>query len=512
MATIMVVDDAPETRIFLDALLCQEGHHVVLSADGQEALNFLDDNTYDLILMDIQMPIMDGYQATQQIKARMRPGENVPVIFLTSVQTDRELARCLECGGDDFLNKPPSPILLKARIQFWLQRAEMANRLEQSHAELKTANQCLTSLNIKLMEAEKLQQDVDRIVRHDLKTPLNSIIGYSDLLLSDKNISSSQRENIEIIYNSSINVLHMINLSLGLYQMERGEYTCKMEEIDLLAILRNIRVQLGPSLFGTGLTIKIIMHDRDADESDQFMVQAETVLCYSMLSNLIKNAVEASPSDQVVTITLVENENFSHIVIHNRGAVPTAMRDRFFEKYATCGKMGGTGLGTYSAKLIAKTLGGDIQMRSSDDTGTELIVSFRKGTLPTGHETADSLESTDFQPEPGKIVEAVTSPLPPAMPVNRGMKVAGSDSVRFGEQAPQYVNDLRIALADQNVHRALIEIERLYQAASEVSAKRVMTQAIRLKGIVEMCDWVNSQEEYDVLERNIQLVLLKNHS
>ncbi|MBF0260480.1 MAG: response regulator [Magnetococcales bacterium] len=502
MATIMVVDDDPVTRIFLDEWLRQEGHRVVLSADGREALRFLDENTCDLILMDIQMPIMDGYQTTQQIKARMRPGENVPVIFLTSVQTDRELARCLECGGDDFLNKPPSPVLLKARIQVWLQRTELANRLAHSHAELRIANQRLTSLNLELREAEKLQQDVDRIVRHDLKTPLNSITGYSALLLDDRTIPSSQREKIQIIYNSSINVLHMINLSLGLFQMERGEYRCKAEQIDLLAILRTIRLHLSPSLFGTGLTIRIIMNGRDADESDQFMVLAETVMCYSMLSNLIKNAVEASPSNQVVTITLIDGNDLNCLVIHNQGAVPIAMRDRFFEKYATSGKVGGTGLGTYSARLIARTLGGDIQMRSSEDAGTELRVTFRKGTPPIGYEKADPLETGDFQPEPGRCVEAVVSHLPPAMPVNRGVA-----SVRFVDLAPQAVKVLREALAEQNVNRALIEIERLYQAASEVRAKRVRTQAIRLKGSVEMGDWSESQEAFEVLERNVQRLL-----
>ncbi|MBF0160197.1 MAG: response regulator [Magnetococcales bacterium] len=115
MATLLVVDDDPVTQVFLEGMLLQEGHHVLLASDGQQALDRLDDpNSCDLILMDIQMPVLDGYQTTQQIKARMlQQGVFVPVVFLTSVQTDQELVRCLECGGDDFINKPPNPILLR---------------------------------------------------------------------------------------------------------------------------------------------------------------------------------------------------------------------------------------------------------------------------------------------------------------------------------------------------------------------------------------------------------------
>lgn len=129
MNTILIVDDDPVTRIFLEEMLLQGGYRVVSASNGVEALERLEERSCDLILMDILMPVMDGYEATRRIKERSASGFLIPVIFLTSVQTDQELACCLECGGDDFLNKPPNPILLNARIQVWLQRADLANRL-----------------------------------------------------------------------------------------------------------------------------------------------------------------------------------------------------------------------------------------------------------------------------------------------------------------------------------------------------------------------------------------------
>jgi len=98
------------------------------------------------------------------------------------------------------------------------------------------------------------------------------------------------------------------------------------------------------------------------------------MLCYSMLANLIKNAVEAAPAGSRVAVTLSLCGDGLAVAIHNDGIVPPDIRDRFFEKYVTHGKTKGTGLGTYSAKLIARTHGGDIGLETSDDAGTTVTV------------------------------------------------------------------------------------------------------------------------------------------
>ncbi|MBF0189722.1 MAG: response regulator [Magnetococcales bacterium] len=482
-ATLMVVDDDPVTRVFLEEMLRQEGHRVVLAANGQEALDHLDDHDYDLILMDIQMPVLDGYQTTQRIKARMTAGGLVPVVFLTSVQTDRELARCLECGGDDFINKPPSPTILRARIQSWLQRAELSRQLERSYLDLKIANQGLVALNVKLIEAEQIKHDVDQIVRHDLKTPLNSIIGFSDLLWHEDGLSVAYKDKIKVIHDAGVNVLHMVNLSLGLYQMERGDYVCKPEEVDLLAIVRSIQVNLTALLCANGLSFCIRLDAREATESDRFCVQAESVLCYSMLSNLIKNAVEATPFGQGVTVTLIRTDPVACVVIHNPGVVPEAIRATFFEKYATCGKAGGTGLGTYSARLIARTLGGDVCMRTSEATGTDVVVTFAGGESAGVWEAVSRIGSPDSRPSEGASVVL---------------------EERFVAIATRQVERLRAALIDQDVRAVCTALERLRQAAAREEAGRVVTQTIRLKGVVELGEWEAAQSVWEGLARTVQ--------
>jgi signal transduction histidine kinase len=98
------------------------------------------------------------------------------------------------------------------------------------------------------------------------------------------------------------------------------------------------------------------------------------LLCYALLSNLVKNALEACLPEETVTITLSDAGDLQRIEIHNPTPVPEAVRDRFFEKYATFGKNGGMGLGAYSARLMAETLGGLVSMRTSESEGCTVTI------------------------------------------------------------------------------------------------------------------------------------------
>lgn len=107
----------------------------------------------------------------------------------------------------------------------------------------------------------------------------------------------------------------------------------------------------------------------------EFEVPGEYFLFYSLLSNLIKNAIESSPQNEKIHIRL-SNNNHIRIAIHNQGAIHESIRENFFEKYVTFGKKYGTGLGTYSSKLITETMGGEISMISSEESGTTIAITF----------------------------------------------------------------------------------------------------------------------------------------
>ncbi|WP_052507388.1 ATP-binding response regulator [Desulfonatronovibrio magnus] len=221
---------------------------------------------------------------------------------------------------------------------------------------------------------EKLRDDVERITRHDMKTPLNGVIAIPDLLLESDNLSEEQIELINYIKSSGHTLLNMVNLSLDLYKMEQGKYLLKPERLNVLETINKVLVQLGPLVRGKNITASILFNARPLHQDTVIMAMGEELLCYSMLSNIIKNALEASPHQETITINIEYVLDQVMISIHNKGSVPEEIRASFFDKLSTAGKDSGTGLGTYSAQLMARTMKGHIEMETSIDYGTFLKI------------------------------------------------------------------------------------------------------------------------------------------
>lgn len=132
---VLIVDDDKTNRLILKAILIKEGFEVVLAEDGVEAIDAYEKNLPDIILMDVMMPNKDGLQATKEIKL-LSGAEFVPVIFLTAITDEAQLAKCIECGGDDFLTKPYSVTMLRAKLMSMLRLRELYNRVSEQNKEL----------------------------------------------------------------------------------------------------------------------------------------------------------------------------------------------------------------------------------------------------------------------------------------------------------------------------------------------------------------------------------------
>lgn len=235
--------------------------------------------------------------------------------------------------------------------------------------------------NRTLEENARLREDVERMSRHDLKTPLNSILGASRLLREEGRLTREQGELVEVVQQAGTRMLEMVNLSLSLFRMETGSYEFRPQSVDLREVLTRVLVDLHAYAEPAGVTLHLQGSPRSPTS-----VRAEEPLAYSILANLVKNAVEATPAGGTVTLALLPGDPVV-VTVHNPGEVPPAIARRFFEKYVTS-KGGGTGLGTYSARLMARAQEGDVQMRTSAAEGTTLSVS-----LP-----AARTESADAQP------------------------------------------------------------------------------------------------------------------
>lgn len=221
---------------------------------------------------------------------------------------------------------------------------------------------------------EMLREDMDRITQHDLRSPLDGIIGIPQLLMENRNLTDKQREDLRMIRDSGYRILNMINLSLGLFRMEQGTYELSAVRVNMLQVVRTILQDLETPIKDKRVRFQVRAEGADGGEAEDCPALAEELLSYSMLSNLIKNALESSPADAQISISL-RTGGCCRISISNLGEVPEEVRPRFFEKYATSGKRGGMGIGTYSAKLMARTMGGDVELDASERGATTLAVS-----------------------------------------------------------------------------------------------------------------------------------------
>ncbi len=215
---------------------------------------------------------------------------------------------------------------------------------------------------------EALRSDMERIAKHDLKGPLNAVINLPLLYQDDPNLTKDQGEALRLIHKAGLSMLEQIDQSLTLYRIETGSFELSPLAVDLAALTGQVARELDT------LTRALAVELQITAEAGLAPISGDGLLCRTMLSNLLKNAVEASPRDSVVQVRLSEREGQAQWSAHNAGAVPEALRTCFFDKYSTHGKRQGAGLGTYSARLSAEAQGGSIAMHSSEALGTTVTV------------------------------------------------------------------------------------------------------------------------------------------
>jgi PAS domain S-box-containing protein len=229
-----------------------------------------------------------------------------------------------------------------------------------------------------LKEVEQLKDDIGRITRHDLKNPLTGILGGTQLILMDaeSGLAEEHKEYIEMIEESGKRMLAMIDESMGLYKMEKGLYEVQQEEINLDELLKNIVEEHRSFIDGQQINVTFELTPSSEGTRGPFIARGEQLLCYSLFSNIIKNALDASKKRDPVRISLGKDpEGRVDVSVWNRAAVPKEIRHNFGKKYSTWGKTRGTGLGVYSARLMTETQGGKFFWDSSEEAGTTVRVS-----------------------------------------------------------------------------------------------------------------------------------------
>jgi signal transduction histidine kinase len=192
-------------------------------------------------------------------------------------------------------------------------------------------------------------------------------------MMSDENLTAGQRKLLQMLTDSAHKMLGLINLSSTLYQIEQGVYEPAWGAFDLLQLLKRCMADNRSLSRAKSIDLHLLTAGFEPPDPEKVIVHGEELLTYSIFSNLVVNAVEASPEGNRVAVRIQRGRGI-RVEIHNQGAVPATVRQRFFDKYVTFGKEKGTGLGTYSAKLLAEVQGWSISMVTSREEGTVVRV------------------------------------------------------------------------------------------------------------------------------------------
>ncbi len=369
---ILVVDDTPDNLEMVGDIL-SDAYQVQVAINGRIAFKIIEKSPPDLILLDIMMPEMDGYEVCQRLKANPSTAE-IPVIFVTALDSSQDEAHGLELGAVDYISKPFSSSILKVRIANHLARTMLLRQVNEQ--------------NQSLQKSIAMRELVENINRHDLKGPLNSLIHYPRFIRKQESqLSERSIGYLQAIETAALRMVRMIEFSLDMLKIEQGTYQLDPKPVELLGLLRGLLREQLAQIMVMGGGIELRLRGVLAQESESCSVAGDELLIYQMLVNLLKNGYEASPPDEqvVVDIQPVDDSlrDYVLLTITNRGAVPEEIRENFFEKLITFGKQKGTGLGTYSAALCVRALRGQIQL-TVDDEHDQTTITIR---LPPARES-----------------------------------------------------------------------------------------------------------------------------
>jgi len=244
----------------------------------------------------------------------------------------------------------------------------------QQDASGKTARMVGTHVDItERKRAEELHRQIERIITHNLRAPASNAINISRMLREEPDLPEELRsELLDRFEQSGRNMLDTLNSSLDIYRIETGQYHVAPEACDIMDLLRELLATLRKDAQFDEVQAEILLNGHPAGPDARCACLVVPSLLRMALQNLLLNAFEASPPGSTVLLEL-SVDTACRIVIRNTGVVPGEIRERFFDKYVTLGKVKGTGLGTYSARMLVQAQGGDIAMDTSDERNETLL-------------------------------------------------------------------------------------------------------------------------------------------
>lgn len=357
--SILVVDDVSDNRSLLTRRLELQGHTVTAVGSGSAALAVLHERPFDVVLLDVMMPHMSGYEVLERIKddPALR---HLPIIMVSALDTMESVARCIELGAEDYLHKPFNPVLLRARIQSCLAKKRLRDQEQSAYAAIEAAN---------LTKSEFIAQ-----VAHELNTPLTAIRGHADLLLRGLHgaISESQTESVQAIRRSSDLMTALVADLADVSRIESGHLRLVASAVALPDVVALVAYMFHEQVAAKYQTLTVQM------PPDLPPVQADRTRLIQTLNNLISNASKYTPDGGQITVQAETTAapNTVRVAVRDSGIGMSADdQQRIFQKFFRSANeqaqhVSGTGLGLHITRHLVELQGGRIWFESALGQGS----------------------------------------------------------------------------------------------------------------------------------------------
>lgn len=368
---ILVVDDKNENLVAFRAILENANYDVVTSNSGVEALKHLMKNEVSLILMDVQMPEINGFETARLVRQKQKFAD-LPILFISATQlSDDFVKQGYSSEGYDYITKPVDSEILVSKVELFRRLYLQQKLLEERNKAVEERNAALAN-NANLKVASKAKDDFLASVSHELRTPLTAILGYCDLLRSS-GLSAEQQNQLNAIKLAGQSQLALVNDLLDLSKIQAGRFSIDREPYSLHALLVELESMYGYRSEAVSFTI-----ENELELEHQLLGDCARVR--QILINLLSNAFKFTQKGSVALRIGREEGKLQFIVSDTGIGIAPGNLDKLFKQFeqidqSITRKFGGTGLGLAISQSLADLMNGEITVSSQLGTGSEFTLS-----------------------------------------------------------------------------------------------------------------------------------------
>ena len=355
---ILVTDDNPSKLEQIAAILEDAGINIVKATSGEEAIEKANTINFALIILDVKMPGINGFEAANLIR-RDTINASTPIIFITgSSFSNQDVFKGYQAGGVDYLTNPVNPVILKSKATIFIELYRKSQKLEQMFNN---------------------QDRFYNIIAHDLRSPFNPLLGVLNILTNEFDTLSTLeiKEFIGMMSQSADNLFALLTDLLEMASLKSDDFVYSPAKVNTREIVENAFSLLGENDRKKGITLLNKVPEKHTSIADKIMLQV-------VIRNLVSNALKFTPKTGEISIECYETDDIQKIYVRDTGlGIPAEHLDKLFRKeikYTTSGTDGevGTGLGLPICMELMEKQNGTISVESEPGKGTTFTVSLPK--------------------------------------------------------------------------------------------------------------------------------------